>query len=204
MLRHVLNLGLRLTLVCLVAALGLGLTYSEVKDRIAEMEREEREEAGREVLASLEAEPHEEPELLASLQGDFPDLVSVFLGVKPDGEQVGYAFVVKTKGYNQLVTAVGVDLDGRVSGVEVVKNEETPGIGGAAVESGDFMGQFEGKGPENLQLGVDVDAYSGATMTSKGITAAVNLALEIWRKIKESAASGGITENSADRATRGG
>lgn len=185
MTRHILNLALRLTLVCAVAAIGLGLTYATVKDRIAEMEREEREEAGAEVLAPLGALPQEDPGLLESLSRDFPDLVTVFEAVDQSGREVGYAFVVETKGYNRLTTAVGLDMDCKITGIEVVVNEETPGIGGAAIDSEDFMGQFAGKGPENLRLGVNVDAYSGATLTSRGISEAVNMALDICRYILE-------------------
>ena len=186
MLRNIVSLTVPLVVVCIVAAIGLGLTYAKVEGRIAEMERQEREEAGAAVLVPLGAEPEEDLELLESLQEDFPDLIGVFKGIDDDGEVVGYAFVVETKGYNRLTAAVGVDGECKVTGIELVTNEETPGIGGAAIDSEEFMGQFLEKGPENLRLGVDVDAYSGATITSKGIIAAVNMALDICRDIKES------------------
>jgi electron transport complex protein RnfG len=186
MARHVLNLALRLILICAVAAIGLGLTYATVKDRIAEMEQEEREEAGAEVLAPLGAIPEEDPDVWESLSEEFPDLVAAFRGIDDNGQQVGYAFVVETKGYNKLTTAVGVDNNCKITGIEVVTNEETPGIGGAAIDSDEFMGQFLEQGPDNLRLGVGVDAYSGATLTSRGITDAVNMALDMCRYIKES------------------
>jgi electron transport complex protein RnfG len=150
------------------------------------MEREEREEAGADVLAPLEAEPEEDSELMESLQEDFPDLISVFKGIGEDDEVVGYAFVVETKGYNRMTTAVGVDGECKVTGIEIVTNEETPGIGGAAIDSDEFIGQFTGRGPDNLRLGVDADAYSGATITSRGIADAVNMALDMCRYIRES------------------
>ena len=46
-----------------------------------------------------------------------------------------------------------------------------------------FLEQFNGEGPEPVMLGVDVDAVSGATFTSKGIADGVNAALEIWEHI---------------------
>lgn len=185
MLRHILNLGLRLFLVCLVAAVGLGFTYTLVKERIAEQERKQRAEAAEVVLAPVEAQPQENPELTGSLQADFPDLVSAFEGKNQAGETIGYAFVLKSKGYNFLTMAVGVSAEGKVTGIKVVTNEETPGLGAVAAESEQFLGQYQGKGPEPLTLRVDVDAYTGATFTSKGINNGVNMALEIWKKLQE-------------------
>jgi len=186
MLRNIVNLTLPLVVICIVAAIGLGITYARVEDRIAEMEQHQREEAGAAVLAPLGAHPLEDLQLLESLQGEFPGLIGVFKGLDGNGHLVGYAFVVETKGYNRLTAAVGVDTECMVTGIEMVINEETPGIGGAAIDNDEFMGQFTEAGPEDVYMGVDIDAYSGATLTSRGITDAVNMALDMCRYIKES------------------
>jgi electron transport complex protein RnfG len=186
MLRNIINLTIPLVVICIIAAIGLGLTYASVEDRIAEMEQHQREEAGAAVLAPLGAHPLEDLQLLESLQGEFPGLMGVFKGLDGNGHLVGYAFVVETKGYNRLTTAVGVNLECMVTGIEMVINEETPGIGGAAIDNDEFMGQFTEAGPEGVHMGVEIDAYSGATLTSSGITDAVNMALDMCRYIKES------------------
>lgn len=185
MMRHILNLGLRLFLVCAVAAAGLGLTYTLVKDRIAQEEAERRAKAAEAVLSSIPAQPEESEELMALLQPDFPDLITVFEGVDEAGQRAGYAFVLKSKGYNFITMAVGVDRDGKVTGIKAVTNEETPGLGSVALDSPEYLSKFQGKGPERLTLKVDVDAWTGATFTSKGITNGVNLALDMWRRLKE-------------------
>jgi electron transport complex protein RnfG len=184
MSRHILNLAIRLAIVCAVAAVGLGFTYGVVKDRIAEQERKKRAEAAEVVLAPIDAQPQEDPELAASLQEDYPDLEGVFEGVDSSGDVIGYAFVLKSKGYNLITMAVGVDGNGQVTGVKVVTNEETPSLGKPVAEDPDFLGQFDGKGPELLSLGEDVDAASSATFTSRGITNGVNMALEIWKTLE--------------------
>jgi Na+-translocating ferredoxin:NAD+ oxidoreductase subunit G len=184
MMKNALNMGLRLLLICLIAAVGLGFTYSVVMDRIAKQEIEKRAEAAEAVLAPIEAQPEEDLELTASLQGDYPDLIDVFEGVDGGGATVGYAFVLKSKGYSFITMAVGVDSEGRVTGIEVVVNNETPGLGGPAAENPDFLGQFAGKGPEPLTLGENIDGVSSATYTSRGITNGVNTALEIWQKVQ--------------------
>lgn len=183
--RTILNLGLRLLLVCLVAAIGLGFTYSAVKDRIAREELKKREEAAAAVLAPIEAQPQEDPELTASLQERFPDLIGVFEGLDEGGDVIGYAFVLKSKGYNFITMAVGVDAEGKVTGIDIVTNEETPGLGAVAAEKPEFLDQYKGKGPERLTLKVDVDAVSSATYTSRGINNGVNMALELWESIEK-------------------
>ena len=185
MMKTILNLGLRLFLVCLVAAIGLGVTYALVKDTIAEQELKRRAEAAETVLASLEAQPREDPELAASLQAEFPDLIGVFEGLDAAGGVVGHAFVLKSKGYNFITMAVGVDGEGKVTGIDIVTNEETPGLGAVAAEKPEFLEQFKGKGPDELTLKVDVDAVTSATYTSRGITKGVNMALEIWKRLQE-------------------
>lgn len=177
-------------MVCLVAAVGLGLTYSLVKNRIAEHELKRRSQAAEVVLAPIEARPTEDAELTASLQGSFPDLIDVFEGEDASGNISGYAFVLKSKGYNFITMAVGVDSGGRVTGIKVVANEETPGLGKPAAENPEFLGQFEGKGPQSLTLKVDVDAVISATYTSRGITKGVNMALEMWKYIQENPLGG--------------
>ncbi len=185
MMKSILNLGCKLLIVCLTAAIGLGFTYTLVEKRIAEQERKQRAEAAEVVLSPIDASPQENPELAADLQEDFPDLVGVFEGLDGEGSVIAYAFVVKSKGYNFLTMAVGVDEGGRVTGIKVVTNEETPGLGAVAAESPDFLGQFAGKGPNTLTLGEDIDGVSSATFTSRGITNGVNMALEIWDKMVE-------------------
>jgi electron transport complex protein RnfG len=186
MRQHILNLGLRLFLVCLVAAIALGFTYSAVEKKIAAQEIKQRSDAAQTVFRPIDAEPQEDPELTASLQGAFPDLIDVFKGVDSSGDVIGYAFVLKSKGYNFITMAVGVDSNGKVTGIKVVTNEETPGLGGTAAEDPTFLGQFNGKGPDPLVLKKDVDAYTSATYTSRGITNGVNMALDMWNNIQQS------------------
>ena len=80
---------------------------------------------------------------------------------------------------------VGVDTDGAVTGVSIVKNSETSGIGSKVMNNDPLpsgtgvLDQFIGKTAANgaLAVGTDVDAITGATVSSKGVTAGVNAAL---------------------------
>lgn len=184
MTRDVINFGLRLMLVCALAAAGLSLTYGAVKSNIEKMEAEEREEGARKVLEPAGLEAEEDSDTLAALKDDYPDLERVFRGIKEDGDTGGYAFLVKSKGYNPMTLAVGIDLDGKIIGVSVVKQEETPGLGSVVAENEEYLEQYGGKGPDRIELGGgEVDAWTGATFTSTGINKGVNLALDIFEAL---------------------
>lgn len=189
MTHDILNFSLRLLLVCSLAAAGLGITYGAAKNNIAKMELKEREDGARLVLEPRNLTAVEDADLLSKVQGASGNLndnmIAVFRGEDASGNTGGYAFVLKAKGYNFMNIAVGVDQDGKVIAVNVTTNEETPGIGSVPAESQEYLDKYQGLGPDPLKLKVDVDAWTGATFTSKGILNGVNLALEAFNVVNE-------------------
>ncbi|MBQ9646864.1 MAG: FMN-binding protein, partial [Oscillospiraceae bacterium] len=80
----------------------------------------------------------------------------------------------------------GVDADKAVRGVSIVRNTETAGIGSKVMDNNALpsgvgvLDQFIGKsGAGTLTVGKTVDAISGATVSSKGVTKGVNGALAV-------------------------
>ena len=88
----------------------------------------------------------------------------------------GYVLEVETAGYaGPLTLWVGVTNEGWVSGVTVRDHAETLGLGRHAQTDYPFLMQFlytEGE----AAVGEDIDALTGATVTSKAVTRAVNSA----------------------------
>ena len=77
---------------------------------------------------------------------------------------------------------VGVDLDGRVTGVSVVKQSETPNIGSKVVGDQTVLDRFIGMSHADGEITVNTgtnrfDGVTGATYSSKGVAAGVNAAL---------------------------
>ncbi len=75
-----------------------------------------------------------------------------------------------------LTLAVGVDTDFVVTGVVVVLQKETPGIGDKIQKDEGFVAQFAGVGLDGLKLSGDggaIDGISGATISSGYVTAGV-------------------------------
>lgn len=88
----------------------------------------------------------------------------------------GYVIEVSAVGYaGELLLWIGVTDDGTVSGVAVRDHAETFGLGGRAQNDANFLLQFlDTKG--EAAVGENVDALTGATVTSKAVTRAVNAA----------------------------
>lgn len=171
---YVLRLTLILFAITAISALLLGATNALTENRIREINREKTVAAIREVLPS-DAEPEE---IL-----DFPDstqLVQTLFRVGDDG----YAVKVIVPGSQaDIEVIVGVTADRTVSGISFVSMAETSGLGAVAAQDSTkgirFREQFIGKSGSVAVTkdGGDIDALTGATVTSRAVATAVNAAL---------------------------
>ncbi len=115
--------------------------------------------------------------------GDVEGVEEAYEALK-GGSTVGYAVKTTTKGYGgDVVIITGINSDGTVAGMKVASQSETPGLGSKITEEG-FYGQFAGKSAAGeLGLGTDVEAISGATVSSKAATAGVNAAIKLFENV---------------------
>ena len=104
--------------------------------------------------------------------------------------QSGYAVEVTPAGFNGTVTMmVGVDNTGKVLGISVVNHTEAAGLGAEAASQGAagtaFRSQFAGmSGSVSVTKdGGQVDALTGATITSRAVCTGVNAALNAVAKL---------------------
>ena len=102
------------------------------------------------------------------------------------GQVVGYAVSVSASGSQGTISMmVGVDTEGAVTGVSIINNSETSGIGSKVMNNEQLsngtrvLDQFIGKSAADgtLTVGTNVDAITGATVSTKGVTTGVNTAL---------------------------
>lgn len=105
----------------------------------------------------------------------------------------GYAIAVSPKGYGGAISMlVGVGPDGSVAGVTILAMNETPGLGTNA-SSPTFLGQYAGLFAEDAPAVVktetgrkgDIQALTGATVTSRAVTRGIDEALTIAQALKE-------------------
>lgn len=186
-LRDIVKPTVVLLLICSVVTLALAFTNFLTKDKIAEAARLEEESARKEVLSL--AESFEEIQGLQSVVNENEELApvkSAFIGLKGE-DAVGRVFLTETKGYGGTIKiTVGVDSEGLITGVKIGDNSETPGLGSKAKDE-PFISQFQGIAPKEALSVVknaktkdeEIDAISGATITSKAVTKAVQAAIDV-------------------------
>ena len=103
--------------------------------------------------------------------GDDANIISVHKA------ENGFVIETVTRGYvDDIRMLIGVSNDGKVTGLVVRELDETFGLGAAALTDTDFLSQFLNTSGE-AEVGSTVDALTGATVTSKAITRAVNSAV---------------------------
>lgn len=168
-MRNVLRLGLRLLAVALAAGLLLGMTNYLTQGPIEAQRVKQAEEARLNAYSGADA--FEE----AAYAGDDATITSLHTA-KSGGQTVGYVVGVAPKGYGGVITiTVGVDTQGRVVGVVIGQNSETPGLGKKVEDEGFYLQYVGQEGP--FELGHGVDAITGATISSRAVTDGINAAI---------------------------
>lgn len=191
-MKSVINIALRLIVITAAAGLLLGLTYSVTKDPIAYQQQLAASESRRQVLSG--ASDFEQIDLSAlSLPEDYSVVQEAYWGIK-DGEKAGITVYMIVKGYSAgLNITVGINADGTMSGVSIGSHAETPGLGAKAAEPG-YLAQYAGLTPPAKVVksapaeAGDVQAVTGATITSTAVANSVNLASQLYNDyLKEGA-----------------
>lgn len=160
--------------ICLVTALLLGVVNQITKPKIDAIQQAKQEAAMAQVLPADEYVP---------LEGELPLHVTAFYAAQSGGAQTGWVAETSTSGSQGIIEMmVGVDMDGKVTGVSVVSHSETPNIGTKVVDDQSVLGRFTGMSRENGEITVNsgsnrFDAVSGATFSSRGVVDGVNAAL---------------------------
>lgn len=157
-----------LSVICVVITGALALTNDITKPIIEEATRKAQDATRMELL----------PDATGFTQVEGISLTNVSdVYVADNG--VGAVVTSTSKGYGGTMTVmVGFTADGTIRQVKVTENQETKGIGSKVAGDPAFWTRFEGLGAETLVLDEDVDALSGATVSSKALLAAVNSAIE--------------------------
>ena len=82
-----------------------------------------------------------------------------------------------------LNVIMGFDTTGKVTGIWVDASTQTSGIGSHTADA-DFLAQFDGiDGTQNIVMGDGYDAYSGATISSKALFAAINDCINCYNEL---------------------
>ena len=150
--------------VLLAAVILLGLYNGQLGIRQANMEKELQTKMETLLPGSttFELEPY---------TGEDTNIHYVYKG------ENGYVIATQTYGYaGYIQMLIGVHNDGYVTGLQVRNMEETYGLGAEALTDWEFLAQFL-RSEGDAEVGTNVDAITGATVTSKAIARSVNSAV---------------------------
>lgn len=181
-MKEVLNLTVKLLLICAVVAALLAFVNQVTEPIIAENNQKSFEKAMAEVLPG--GEPFSEVSS-DKIQSFNPSESGVSVDAVYKSAGGGYVVsAVCAEGYGGDITVmVGIDKDFKIHQAKVMSMSETPGLG-AKSQTPEFINQYNGLGGgiKVVKGGTasesEIQAISGATITSRAVTKAINTAVE--------------------------
>ena len=166
-MREIVRLAFILMLLCAITGAALAVTYAKTRPIIEEHEAQVLQEN---LKALLPAAEHFDP-----VEGEDGEEETYYVGYKGQ-EQVGVVALFSQGGYGGDVRMMmGVDMGGKITGLRIMEHSETPGLGAKITEEW-FISQFEEKKvTDPLTIGTDVDAITGATISSRSVAGGLKL-----------------------------
>jgi len=218
-MKEIVKLCLVLTIIGAACAAVMAFVDQETKAPIAKSKAAEKVDAMKIVVPSSDNDLAKDAVTIEDK--DLGSTLTFFVA-KKEGAAVGAAFiVVAPNGYaGNIEIMVGVDTAGAVTGLEIIKHAETPGLG-SKIATPAFKGQYIGtsiKDPAQWAVVKDGGTFkqiTGATISSRAVTTAIASGLElleahraeVFGAPKAGAAAKGTGEKAQDGkkpATEGG
>lgn len=208
-MRQVIKNAFVLFAITLVAGLAIGAVYEFTEESRNAKQEEAKNDACKIVMSgadtfediSYDRQEAEEYVVSCGIASGVFSVDSISAGKDSNGDTIGYAVTVTdSEGYGgDIQVVVGILNDGTVSGVSILSISETAGLGMKANDDS-FLGQFAGKAVEKFsytksgaQADDEIDAISGATITTNAMTNGVNAAIYTFNYIN-SLSGGNVNE----------
>ncbi len=169
----ILRLASILAVFCVISAGGLALVYMLTQPMIELNSKLAFNNSLREVLPAANS---------------FSEIKNraerVFRG-RGDKIDAGTAVAVSSQGYSgPIELLVGIGTDKKVKGIKILNQRETPGLGANIIKPA-FLSQFIGKDQKSaLEPKKDIDAITGATISSRAVCKGVKNALQINSRVQ--------------------
>ena len=186
-----------LTLITVIAGVLLGAVYEVTKTPIAQSQETAKKEAWQAVFSDVKLDDFKAEDV----DQKAADKAVKDMGVNATIDEVctagdaGYVITTTDKdgfGGNIQIT-VGIKKDGTFNGVSILSISETAGLGMKAKDDPSWGKQFAGKKADAFSVVKDgsgsgddakIDAISGATITSKAVTGAMNSCLAYFQSLE--------------------
>ncbi|MEG1622889.1 MAG: RnfABCDGE type electron transport complex subunit G [Alistipes sp.] len=194
--------------ITLIASAGVGGVNMLTEEKIAQANAAAETEAVSMVLPDFEEVTTVEQTI---------DEMPIVVNTATAGDQViGYAIKTMTKkGFSgEISLMVGFDPDGKVLNVQVLTQNETPGLGSKMADEGNpLISSIKGKNPCEMKLSVtkdggDVDALTAATISSRAYVDAIGRAFQAYAQVagkeyKQDGVSGASQPEKEHKAQKG-
>ena len=191
--KYIIKLTVTLFLTCCVVAGALGAINMVTAGPIAEINKAKTEAAMKAVVVDADNSYFSDAlEITADMKAAAASAggsVTEFYEVNDGTVAIGHVMKIVASGsQGSIEMMVGLDLEGNVTGVSIVKHSETAGIGTKVMDNEPnaagvpFLDQFKGMSG-SVEVGSNVTAITGATVSSKGVTAGVNAAIAVINSI---------------------
>ncbi len=195
------NMVISLLGVTLIASAALGLVNDITEEPIAQTEIKKQEMA----LAAVLPEYDHLGDVIKVLPKDAGDSVEIYPAYGPDNEEIASA--VKTFTYSgfsgYIEVMVGIDAEGEITGFQVLKHAETPGLGSKMdtwfnntekPEQNVVGRSFPEGGLSVSKDGGEVDAITAATISSRAFLDALNRAHRCLNNVWDTDSNSGATQ----------
>lgn len=192
-----------LLIITVVAGTLLGAVYENTKDIIAKQEADAKKAAYQEVFVNATDFDAISDFMTADVRSKLDsegfgaeNIDEINTAIDGNGNKLGYVFTITTKeGYGGDITfTLGISNDGTVNGISILSISETAGLGMEADKV--LKPQFAGKQVEAFaytKTGAtsenEIDAISGATITTNAVTNGVNTGLYYFKNYLGGAAN---------------
>lgn len=179
-MKEIVKLGAILLVFSALSALLLAFTYNVTLDPITKSREAADLQNRQQVFSEADAFEALSEDEMAGFKASTPDILEGYKAMK-GSELIGHVFKVRTNGFGgAMEVVVGFDKEAKITGMRLGNHAETPGLGDNATKP-EFYGQFPGLSlskPLGVNKGTpgdnEIQAMSGATVTSKAVVEAVN------------------------------
>lgn len=168
-MREIMRYGFILALICVVAAGLLSGVNAFTRAKIAAAAQAEEDAGLKEVL----------PGAIKFVAVRLDKDILYYKALDTRDKIAGFVFKAGAKGYSSVIqTLAGMFINGRISAIKVISQNETPGLG-SRVSENKFTGQFNNQDSLNLS---GVQAIAGATISSRAV---MNSVMKKAQEVKE-------------------
>lgn len=170
------HFGAVLLIIAAISAGTLAFVNGMTKGVIAQNNINAANNARKEVLPI--AEKFEESQTIEK------DGLAFIPGFDSGNQKVGYVVIVTQGGYGgNIVFSLGIDLNGKITGLKVMNHQETPGLG-AKITSDKWQALWIGRDKE-YQFNKSVDAFAGATISPSSVYTGIQRALSVYVEVNK-------------------